>query len=157
MKNVAKVLTIVLSASALGAVAGEQVKYPEQYRDWTHVKSMVIEPGHPLENPFKGIHHIYANESAKDGYASGKFADGSVIVFDLLDYNHSGKTLTESSRKLIGVMEKNDKKFAQTGGWGFEAFSGDTEERIVSDGGVSCFGCHASQKSADFVFSKARP
>ena len=34
------------------------VLYPEGYRNWTHIKSMVIQQGHPLYESFGGIHHI---------------------------------------------------------------------------------------------------
>jgi len=67
------------------AVAGTSVAYPEGYRAWKHVKSMLIQEGHPLYGPFGGLHHIYANDLALKGYASGKFPDGSVIVFDLME------------------------------------------------------------------------
>ena len=40
----------------------EKVDYPEGYRQWVHLKSMLIEPGHPLENPFQGIHHVYGKK-----------------------------------------------------------------------------------------------
>ncbi len=36
----------------------KQVSYPEGYRQWTHVKSMVIQTGHPLFDSFGGTHHI---------------------------------------------------------------------------------------------------
>ena len=42
-----------------------QVDYPEGYRQWTHLKSMVIQKGHPLANPFEGIHHVYATRRRK--------------------------------------------------------------------------------------------
>jgi len=62
------------------------VSYPEGYRTWTHVKSMVIQQGHPLHGSFGGIHHIYANSKALDAMRHGKsYPDGSVIVFDLLE------------------------------------------------------------------------
>lgn len=47
-----------------------QVAYPEGYREWRHVKSMVIARGHPLFDAFGGIHHIYANPPAVKGYAT---------------------------------------------------------------------------------------
>ena len=86
------VLAVGLAAlgSAASAVAQEAAKvdYPTGYRDWTHVKSMVIQSGHPLYESFGGIHHIYANQSALEGYRTGSFADGSVIIFDLLEAHH---------------------------------------------------------------------
>ncbi len=140
------------------ACAGTRaIEYPEGYRNWTHVKSMVIEPGHPLENPFQGLHHVYGNEKALEGYEKGTFPEGSVIVFDLLNYDQAEKTLQEADRKLIGVMVKDDAAYAKTGGWGFEAFAGDSKsKRLVDDKGQGCFACHASQKENEFVFSKLR-
>ena len=58
--------------------------YPEDYRSWTHVKTLTLHAGHPLEVPFKGIHHVYANPAALEGLGSGNYPDGAVLVFDLL-------------------------------------------------------------------------
>ncbi len=152
---------IILVIGAVGCMKtiGESSKiaYPDGYRSWTHVKSMIIEPGHPLENPFQGIHHIYGNEQAIEGYKSGTFQDGAVIIFDLLNYNQADMTIQESDRKLIGIMQKDSAAYASKGGWGFEGFAGDSKtERLVADGGQSCFSCHQSQKESDYVFSKWR-
>lgn len=150
-------LALCATVGAATLQAKEPVDYPEDYRDWTHVKSMVIEPGHALANPFQGIHHIYANPKARKGYKKGDFPEGSVIVFDLLQYDSKDHAKTESDRKLIGVMKK-DKRYKATGGWAFQAFKGDSEtQKLVDDGGKSCFGCHASKKNQDFVFSSYRP
>ncbi|CUS82186.1 Cytochrome P460 [Candidatus Kryptonium thompsonii] len=130
--------------------------YPEGYRKWAHVKSMLILPGHPLYEAFGGIHHIYANDKAMRGYRTGKFPDGSVIVFDLLEAKSENNTYVEGARKVVGVMYKDSKKFKNTGGWGFEAFKGDTKERVVKNAEQDCFSCHASQEATDFVFSQYR-
>jgi len=91
-----------------------------------------------LKNPFQGIHHIYGNEKAIAGYKEGKFENGAVIAFDLINYNQADSTIQESGRKLIGVMQKDSSKYASTGGWGFEGFATDSKtERLVSDGGQS--------------------
>ncbi len=133
------------------------VDYPAGYRHWTHVKSMIIQSGHPLYDSFGGIHHIYANESALHAMQSGKsYPDGAVLVFDLLEANSENQAIVEGKRKVLGVMQKNAKAFAETGGWGFEAFKGDTQERVVSDPHNACFSCHASQKQQDYVFSSFR-
>jgi hypothetical protein len=143
----------VLSLSGQGK---SQVQYPEGYRNWVHVKSMLILPGHPLYDAFGGIHHIYANDKALRGYKTGKFPDGSVIVFDLLEAKSESNNYVEGPRKVVGVMYKNSEKFKDTGGWGFEAFKGDTKERVVKNVVEDCFSCHASQEKEDFVFSKFR-
>ena len=133
------------------------VPFPEGYRNWLHTKSMLIQPGHALENPFQGVHHIYANAKAANGLKSGKYTDGSVLVFDLLNYVEKDKTIQEGERKLVGVMLKDSAKYASTGGWGFEGFAGNSKtERLVKDGGKSCFECHSPEKGKDYVFSSFR-
>lgn len=158
MKTTTFFMTVVLATTiSNSAISGDKVPYPEDYRSWTHAKSMVIQPGHPLENPFQGIHHIYVNEMAVKGLKTGEYADGAIFVFDLLNYTEADKTLQEGSRKLIGVMQKDRSKYGKTGGWGFEAFAGDSKsKRVVEDGGVGCFNCHTPQKENDFVFTKFR-
>ena len=135
-----------------------QVKYPEGYRDWTHVKSMVIQQGHPLFGTFGGIHHIYANDKALKALKQNKpYPNGAVFAFDLLEAPSADSAITEGNRKVLGVMEKDSKAFAGTGGWGFEAFKGDTRDRAVTNP-MDCFGCHQAQVAeTGFVFSKYRP
>lgn len=156
------VFVAVLSAAAmiLNRVAAQsgQVKYPEGYRSWQHVKSMVILQGHPLENPFAGIHHVYANQRAVEGLRTGEYPEGAVLVFDLLEAKQEGNAIQEGRRKLIGVMERNASRFSATGGWGFEGFAADSKtQRLVSDGGVSCFSCHQGAQATGYVFSSLRP
>ncbi|MDH3580195.1 MAG: cytochrome P460 family protein, partial [Hyphomicrobiales bacterium] len=75
-------LRTLLGAAALGGLAvaahaGEgKIEYPEGYRNWSHVKSMVLLEGHALAKPFQGIHHLYANPKALAGYRSGDWRDG---------------------------------------------------------------------------------
>ena len=42
------------SAASVVAQDAAKVDYPTGYRDWTHVKSMVIQPGHQLHDPSVG-------------------------------------------------------------------------------------------------------
>ena len=61
-------VTLAISVAAVtGLVSAADkppVPYPTGYRDWRHVKSMVINPGHGLYDAFGGIHHLYANKAA---------------------------------------------------------------------------------------------
>ena len=151
------VVSLLSICSGFSHAGGTDVPFPEGYRNWYHTKSMLIQPGHALENPFQGIHHIYANAKALGGLKSGKYAKGSVLVFDLLQYAEKDKTIQEGERKLVGVMYKDAAKYAATGGWGFEGFAGDSKtDRLVKDGGKSCFDCHTSEKVKDYVFSAMR-
>lgn len=138
-------------------VATAIVDYPAGYRNWTHVKTMVIQPGHALADPFEGIHHVYANDRALLGLQGGDYAPGAVIAFDLLNVSTADNAVVEQDRKFIGVMAFDPAAFAATGGWGFEAFAGDSQtERVVTDGGVACFNCHQSASKTDYVFSSYR-
>ncbi len=134
------------------------VAYPDGYRQWTHVKSMTINQGHALYDAFGGIHHLYANRRAEQGYKSGKFADGSVIAFDLLEAKVADNTVQEGARKVLGVMHKDARKYKDTGGWGFEGFKGDskTDRAVGKNAASACFQCHTAQKNNDFVFSTFR-
>ena len=157
MKRILTVLTSI--ALVLPAIAADpQVPYPAGYSNWHHVKSMVIYKGHPLYEAFGCIHHLYANPKAVAGYKSGKFPDGAIIVFDLLEAKSADNAVIEGARKVVGVMHKDAKKFTATGGWGFEGFGGgDKTNRVVRDNAASaCFACHESQKNYDYVFSRLR-
>lgn len=158
MKLHAIMSVIAISGLAVAAQAEEgKIAYPEGYRDWPHVKSMVILEGHGLADPFQGIHHLYANGAALAGYRTGNWPDGAVIVFDLLKYAEGGHALQEGSRKLIGVMQRDTARYKDTGGWGYEGFAGDSKtKRLVSDMMGQCHGCHAGQEKTGFVFSRLR-
>jgi Cytochrome P460 len=157
-----KLLTIAaalaIASPPLRAADAAPVPYPQGWRQWTHVKSMTINPGHALYDAFGGIHHLYANAKAEQGYRSGRFADGSVIVFDLLEAKSADNAVEEGARKVLGVMHKDSRRYKDTGGWGFEGFKGDSKsERAVGNNAASaCFQCHTAQKGNDFVFSKFR-
>lgn len=153
------ILSVLCAATAIPALAEDaQVPYPEGYRNWHHVKSMVIEEGHPLYGAFGGIHHLYANKKALEGYRNARFPDGAVIIFDLLEAVQADNTVTEGQRKVVGVMHKDAKTYATTGGWGFEGFGGgDPKNRVVGNNATSaCFDCHLPQKDQDYTFSKLR-
>lgn len=134
------------------------VKYPHGYRDWTHIKSMVIQEGHGLYESFGGIHHIYANAEALEGYRAGEFPDGSVIAFDLLEASAADHAITEGARKVLGVMVKDRSRFQSTGGWGFEGFAGGEPSQAVvgATAGEACFQCHTARQEHDYVFSSWR-
>jgi hypothetical protein len=135
-----------------------EIAYPHGYRQWTHVKTMQIKPGHALYPAFGGIHHIYANKQALAGLRRGKFAKGSTLVLDLLEPKEDGFALAEGTRRMVAVMHKDPAKYKDTGGWGFEAFKADSrKERLVGkDAAAACFGCHTSQQKSDYVFSTFR-
>lgn len=132
--------------------------YPTDYRSWTHVKTLILEEGHPLFESFGGMHHIYANAEAMEGYKNNhRFPDGSYIVFDLLQDIRKDNAIAEGDRKVIGVMYKNSAIFSETGGWAFGAFENQQGIQKQLNAKEACFSCHLSQKDRDYVFSDFRP
>jgi hypothetical protein len=152
-------ITCVMTLSiSLWARPNDEVPYPVGYRKWTHVKTALIGPQSPAFESFGGLHHIYANEKAMEGYRTGRYPDGSVLVFELLETRENAGVTTEGPRKRVGVMVKESNRYAETGGWGFESFQGDsqTERRLNAESRIACFKCHEPQNDRDFVFSEFR-
>lgn len=155
---------LVFSAVAAGTTgAVEQndiaavVPYPEGYRTWAHVKSALVSSRHPDFERSGGFRHIYANTRAADGYRSGVFPDGSIIVVDWLEGRDENGMFSEGARRRVDVMVKDRARFAATGGWGFERFQGDSRtERTVTSPATQCFACHSGPGTRDLVFSKFR-
>ena len=147
---------ITVSALYLGAAPNDAVAYPTGYRQWVHVLSALVGPQSPGFAANGGIHHIYANEKALEGYRTGRFPDGSILVADFLETKENAGITTEGARRRIDVMVKDSHRYAETGGWGFESFRGDsqTDQSVGAEGATKCFACHAKQP--DSVFSKFR-
>ena len=99
-------MRLVVSILALGVcLQGADVPYPAGYRQWTHVKSTLIGPQHPRFAANGGLHHFYANEKALEGYRTGKFPDGAVLVDDLLEIKDIGGGITaESTRRRVASV-----------------------------------------------------
>lgn len=136
----------------------QTLPFPVGYSRWTHIKSGLINPGHAAFARFGGLHHIYANATALDGYRSGRFADGSVLVYDLFEATDKGDaTIDQGPRRHIDVMVKDSARFAATGGWGYAEFAaGERRDRLRTAQRDGCAACHASQKQNDQVFSRWR-
>jgi hypothetical protein len=168
MRGVSLNIPAILGLIAVGTLVGgsvsadqaaDRVAFPEGYRTWRHVKSMIIEPGHPLAGLVEGTHHIYANDRALRGYPRRPFPDGSVIVFDLLETVSGDKAITEGARKAVIVMRKDARRYRATDGWGYEVFArGDAAQpQVRGQAATMCHACHQSQRERDFVFSDYRP
>lgn len=156
------IITALLLGLGVGPVAAADadpagVGFPQGYRDWTHVKSMVINAGHPLYEAVGGIHSIYGNPEAIGAYQSGKkFPDGSVIVFDLFEAVDKDNAIAEGNRKAVIVMQKDGGKFTTTDGWGYQVFDATGKGTLDAKAATECHACHTQVKQEDFVFSAWR-
>ena len=151
--------SLFLGAQTDKAASYPEVPYPKGWRDWTHVKSNLIGPKSTLYPTIGGYQHVYANEKGMEGYRTGKFPEGSILIYDFLESREteSGSTV-EGPRRFTSVMVKDTKRYAATGGWGYEEFRGDseTDRMIAADAPTKCYACHTGQKDNDYVFSKYR-
>lgn len=139
-----------------GDSTGAVVPYPEGYRLWAHVKTTVIGPQSADFQRNGGIHHFYANPKAMEGYRTGAFADGAVLVDDSMEANEKAGTITEGARHRVAVMVKDAALYRAHGGWGFEVFKADGRDpALTAEGRAACFACHSNARN--LVFGEYRP
>ncbi len=151
-------IAVLAISFALTAQTGETSSFPKEFRRWAHVKSVLVGPQSAAFASEGGIHHIYANDTALEGYDSGKFPDGSVIVYDLLEIKEVAGNTIEGQTRRVDVMVKQSEQHASTGGWEFMSFSGNdqTNGNLTAARQAACAGCHAHRKDHDSVFSEFR-
>lgn len=147
-------------AAALVVTAAEkspEVPFPDGYRSWQHVKTVVIGPE---DKSFAAegarTYHFYANAQAVEGYHAGKFPNGSVLVRETLrpkeGEGDSKGGSNEGERSALDVMMKNDSLFPKTAGWGFETFDR-ANARLAEKDRAQCYACHSMRKDHDLVFT----
>jgi hypothetical protein len=159
MKRPAVALLCALASASAHAADPAAVAYPEGYRSWDHVKSMVINEGHPLYDAVGGIHSVYGNPRAIEGYrAEKRFADGAVIVFDLFEALARDNAVSEGSRKAILVMARDRARYPDTDGWGYQVFDPQTRTGTLDASRArECHACHTQVRDQGYVFSAWRP
>ena len=154
-------VTLVVAASATVRKPLPAVPFPEGFRSWPLVRSTVVGRESPTFPKRGGIHHYYANTEALEGYRTGVFPSGSVIVDEAVwtkaGEGHGVGMLFEGDRRFVDVMVKNDAVYKDTGGWGYEHFdSPATTQTLSSTERAQCSECHARSKT-DHVFTRLRP
>src|SRR5215469_11103791 len=128
--KVTKRMLMLLMTSAFACSFGlwarvdDIAPFPKEFRKWAHVKSVLVGPQSSAFATEGGIHHIYANEKALQGYDTGKFPDGSVLVYDLLGTKEIAGNTVEGPTRRVDVMVKQSKGDGARGGWEFMSFPG---------------------------------
>lgn len=148
-------LLLTLTAGVLAA-RDTAIAFPADYRSFTHVKSTLVGPQAPGFAANGGYHHFYANALAVEGYRTGTFPDGSILVDDGLEAVERGGIMREGARRRVAVMVKDSKRFSATGNWGFESFPGDSRTGALStEAKTACQACHQNA-GRDLVYSEIR-
>jgi hypothetical protein len=120
------------------------------------VKSYVITAGSKFFTERGGLHHYFANDKALEGYRTGKFPEGSIIVDEGVSAKDADGVTIEANLRSVEVMHK-DRAYQATGGWGYERFEGDgTAGTLSAKTHSACFACHTGAKQRDYVFSSSR-
>jgi hypothetical protein len=150
---------ILLSRAALSRsvlYGTEPVQYPDNFRRWVHVGTGVIMPGGTLPGSEQGMHQIFANQKAVDGYSSGNFADGSIIVYELREAQQKNGVIFEGERRRVDVMIKASSSYDSSGGWRFERFwANDQTQDALHGSGTTCFQCHSQAKARDLFLANS--
>lgn len=147
---------VAAMVASMALSAANAPEYPRDFRGWAHVKSAMVTERHPAFAAEGGIHHIYANPKAMAGYSSGNFADGAVIVYELLETSEKNGIVAEGSRRRVDVMVKDAGANPNTGGWMFERFRGEGLDQAEDTAKAKCFDCHSKAQDHGFVFSRVR-
>ena len=89
------------------------------------------------------------------------YPDGTIFADDVHEFSVKDGASVEGAKKFVTVMVKDAKKYASTGGWGFQVWvGGDPSKPQVPDAAhaiTACFACHTPQKAQDYTFSTYIP
>lgn len=146
------------------------VPYPEGFRRWTHVASAIVaatmsdgntagERKEKQPAPHGLIHNLYANALALEGYRTGHFPEGAVLIADWFILEETRGGLKQGPRQSVDVMIR-DARYTETGGWGFENFeqASRTQRNVGANAVKACFECHRrATPEREFVFSTLQP
>jgi hypothetical protein len=149
----------VLAMTSIAAEPADEIQPPSGYRNWFHVNTMVVDKASPLFEALGGMHNVHVNSVGEATLKKGgPYPDQTVFVTDLHEFTVSDGSYVMGNRKGLAVMVKDAKKYAATGGWGFQFFAGgDPNKPVVTDAAKQCFECHVPKKDQDYVYSTYIP
>jgi hypothetical protein len=145
---IALIVAMLLSTIACVAYASPALSLPKGYLSWKKSERKIVTDKNSL---FYGIHYIYADKKAQNGYlANNRFVEGSRIVVEF--FNIQSNAAVDGSKNMIVLMQK-DKRQAATGGWLFAGFGADGKPSGI-DPVANCISCHQKEAAQqDFVIS----
>ena len=154
--------TVAVGALAVASVAAQStddLTPPSGYRKWFHVNTMIVDKASPLYGEIGGMHNVHINAVGEPALRKGgSYPDGTVFLTDLHDYALGDGSYVEGALKGLSVMAKDAKKYASTGGWGFQFWAGgDPKKPLVTNATKQCFECHLPKKDQDYVYSTFIP
>jgi hypothetical protein len=160
--GLAVILALFGAPSATSADDG--VPFPNGFRDWFVVNSMTATKESPVFGNMAGLHLIHVNAKGLPTLKKGgpfPYPDGTIFADDVHEFSVKDGAYVEGAKTAVTVMVKDAKKYASTGGWGFQVWAGgDPSKPQVPDAAhaaTACFACHTPQKAQDYTFSTYIP
>jgi hypothetical protein len=159
------VATALMTTNAVSTVSAvDDVPFPNGFRDWFVVNSMIVTKDSPMSAQIGGMHIIYVNAKGLTTLKAGgpfPYPDGSVFADDVHEFSVKDGSYVEGNKKAVTVMIKDAQKYSTNGGWGFQVWAGgDPSKPLLPDAAhatQACFVCHTPQKAQDFTFSTYIP
>ena len=145
-------LPVATAADTVAAPSG--VTIPKGYRNW-----QVVAPSQRDDKD--EIRVILGNNIAMKALRAKQlpFPDGAILAklaWKRVKSAEFDNTFVPGEPQRIEFMEKNAKKYAATGGWGFGRFV--NGKPASEQDHATCFPCHeANVKGNDFVFTRYAP
>jgi hypothetical protein len=136
---------------------------PAGYRDWKFV-SAAHEAG-----TLNDIRVVIGNEKAIRAYRAGMpFPEGAIVgrvAWKMVPSEENNRIFGQEQSFVPGdapdwylqFMEKNSRKYAATGGWGYSNFGKDLKPTTDEKTMHSCFECHQAVQSRDYIFTRYSP
>jgi len=157
--NLIPAMLALLAITSTAAEPADNIKPPTGYRNWFHVNTLIVDKASPLFEALGGMHNVYVNSVGEAALKKGgPYPNRSTFTTDLHEFMVSDGSYVEGPRKALAVMVKDSKKYASTGGWGFQLWAGgDPKKPIVTDAAKQCFECHQPKKDQDYVYSTYIP
>lgn len=125
------------TGSALFASTEGGVEMPTDFQHGYLANSMLVTKAPNNTGLITGVHLVYVS---RDGFGRLKrggamrFPDGTIFADDVREFSLDDAVYHQGGRKFLTVMVKDSKKYASTGGWGFQAWlGGDRSKPIVND------------------------
>jgi hypothetical protein len=144
--------------------SSDEVSFPDDFRKWFAVNSMIVTKDSPISSQIGGMHIIYVNATGLPTLKKGgpfPYPDGTVFADDVHEFSVKDGSYLEGDKKAVTVMVKDAKRYPTTGGWGFQVWAGGNPSKpLVPDANhavQACFACHTPQKSQDYTFSTYIP
>jgi hypothetical protein len=147
--SVLSVVAAILTISA-AVSAATSPSLPKKYTTWQKSERKMVTDKSSI---FYGIHYIYADKKAMEGYQAGnRFSEGSTIVVEYFNIKNNAPATVDGPKNMI-VMMRKDKKAKETGGWVFAGYGADGKPSGL-DPVKTCFDCHQKDAAGrDYVIS----